>query len=627
MDSFIIRLEDFYKMTNDDGTRLDAKRSCYVIPKYQREYVWDDNMILDLINDIEDRDKFLGIVILDTADNHYEIIDGQQRITTCYMILIALYNAYTTSPREQGRIKSIIQPFGDNVLVNDSIGEYLSIKNNRIDITISEDITTDIYCQREAFLRAYRCINKAIGDFVEQGKLRNFYRKFKDCKFLVLINDDHGSTKPVEQIFLDINEKSKLLDPADIFKGHCFENFDDEYTDDLKELWVALKKCSISFRKFGIKDLSEYIYNFLLITDNNNITEKLKMNGKHYLYGYDMDATEDLLKRMISYGEAIVRLYENIDKNKYYFEDLCADASNYKSTKEHKVLKEMFKDILDLDAQYSKLPIMYLIFALSDNANLAREIQYDTFKRIITNLYVYAILFALSSNKKSKKGIDYSVRDALNGKNNVLRNTLNKAKELRVSRIDQFSMPSKCNNYKILARIYSIVDNYVSADNWLNKKYNRDDKINLEHFVMPDNDECKIDWIREDVKRTVFHISVRKALAKEYKKYTVNYLLLDEELNRSLYSYDIVEKIKLIKQWFQANEDSSRLPKHVRIIIEYIENMSQYQELAEMKKRDESDEEVFGTKYFEFLEEYFSEQKQSSLLILLKNGFEKAFQN
>ncbi len=80
MDSFIIRLENFYCMKKEDGSFLDPKRKSYVIPKYQREYAWDDNMISDLINDIEDRDKFLGIIILDTADDHFEIIDGQQRI-------------------------------------------------------------------------------------------------------------------------------------------------------------------------------------------------------------------------------------------------------------------------------------------------------------------------------------------------------------------------------------------------------------------------------------------------------------------------------------------------------------------------------------------------------------------
>ena len=59
-----------------------------------------------------------------------------------------------------------------------------------------------------------------------------------------------------------------------------------------------------------------------------------------------MDATENLLKQMIAYGESVVCLYENIDKNEYYFEDLCLDAKNYKATKDHKILKAMFKDIL-----------------------------------------------------------------------------------------------------------------------------------------------------------------------------------------------------------------------------------------------------------------------------------------
>lgn len=627
MNSFIVRLEDFYRMTKDDRNRMDINKSHYVIPKYQREYAWDDTMILDLINDIEDKDKFLGIIILDAVDDHYEIIDGQQRITTCYMILVALYNAYLTSPREQERIKSIIQPYGDNILVNDSIGEYLTIRENRIEITISEDLSIDIYCQREDFLRAYKCVEKAVNNFAEQNKLRNFYRKLRDCKFLILVNDDHGSTKPVEQMFLDINEKSKLLDPADIFKGHCFENFDDEYADDLKELWVELKKCSISFKKFGIKNLSEYIYDYLLITDNNKITEKLKINGKHYLYGYDMDATENLLKQMIAYGESVVCLYENIDKNEYYFEDLCLDAKNYKATKDHKILKAMFKDILSLDAQYCKLPVMYMVSVLSANSALVNEMQFDTFKRIITNLYVYAVLFALSSNKKSKQVIDYTIRNALNGDGDVLINTLKKAKELRESRIDEFTLPSKCSNFEMLACIYSIMDNYVSSDNWITRKYDRDDDVNLEHFVMPDNDSYVVNWIRENEERTIIPIPIRKTLVKEYKKYTVNYLLIDEKLNRLLRNYDIVEKIKLIKEWFRVVNDYSCLPKHIRIFIEYIEKMDLYQELVEMKSEDESDKEIFGRKYFEFLDEFFSEQNQSSLLVVLKKGFETTFHN
>ena len=89
--------------------------------------------------------------------------------------------------------------------------------------------------------------------------------------------------------------------------------------------------------------------------------------------------------------------------------------------------------------------------------------------------------------------------------------------------------------------------------------------------------------------------------------------MIDEKLNSLLRNYDIVEKIKLIKDWFRVVNDYSCLPKHIRIFIEYIEKMDLYQELVEMKSEDEPDKEIFGRKYFEFLDEFFSEQNQSSL--------------
>lgn len=33
MNSFIVRLEDFYRMTKDDGNCMDINKSYYVIPK------------------------------------------------------------------------------------------------------------------------------------------------------------------------------------------------------------------------------------------------------------------------------------------------------------------------------------------------------------------------------------------------------------------------------------------------------------------------------------------------------------------------------------------------------------------------------------------------------------------
>ena len=86
MKSFTIKLQDFFKLNNrdrDQEINFDPSKRQLLIPLYQREYKWTRDKVQVLINDIKQRDKFLGIVILDETQDCYEIVDGQQRITTC----------------------------------------------------------------------------------------------------------------------------------------------------------------------------------------------------------------------------------------------------------------------------------------------------------------------------------------------------------------------------------------------------------------------------------------------------------------------------------------------------------------------------------------------------------------
>jgi hypothetical protein len=67
----------------------------YKIPIYQRNYAWEQSEIHALIKDIHDSiDKnvyYIGtLVTYKRDDNTYEVIDGQQRLTTIYIILKAL---------------------------------------------------------------------------------------------------------------------------------------------------------------------------------------------------------------------------------------------------------------------------------------------------------------------------------------------------------------------------------------------------------------------------------------------------------------------------------------------------------------------------------------------------------
>ena len=70
----------------------------YMIPVYQRNYAWEEDEITALIKDVYDSacknsktPYYIGtLVTFKRGDSEYEVIDGQQRLTTIYIILKAL---------------------------------------------------------------------------------------------------------------------------------------------------------------------------------------------------------------------------------------------------------------------------------------------------------------------------------------------------------------------------------------------------------------------------------------------------------------------------------------------------------------------------------------------------------
>lgn len=63
--------------------------SSYIVPIYQRNYAWGEMQIEQLIEDIlgSSNDYFLGNLIVNQTDHHvYEVIDGQQRLTTLFLL-------------------------------------------------------------------------------------------------------------------------------------------------------------------------------------------------------------------------------------------------------------------------------------------------------------------------------------------------------------------------------------------------------------------------------------------------------------------------------------------------------------------------------------------------------------
>ena len=89
MSSFVTELHIIGETDNIFDTETE-----YIIPLYQRAYAWEERQLMQLVEDIEDvpedADYYIGSLIVSNQNGRYEVVDGQQRLTSLYLLLHCL---------------------------------------------------------------------------------------------------------------------------------------------------------------------------------------------------------------------------------------------------------------------------------------------------------------------------------------------------------------------------------------------------------------------------------------------------------------------------------------------------------------------------------------------------------
>ncbi len=105
------------KIESQDLSVGDLFKDFYSVPDFQREYVWQreqvEKLLQDLYDEFYDEDRrilpgpeyFLGSMVACKADDGtYRLIDGQQRMTTLYLILYVLRDIFKELGAERSKV-------------------------------------------------------------------------------------------------------------------------------------------------------------------------------------------------------------------------------------------------------------------------------------------------------------------------------------------------------------------------------------------------------------------------------------------------------------------------------------------------------------------------------------------
>lgn len=320
---------------------IEKNKRVFKIPVYQRNYDWTNVQCEKLYQDImlahdNDHKHFTGTIVyivgLNSSNlNEVLIIDGQQRVTTVYILLKALFDA------AQG-VSTRIEEEINEVMFNRNCEEKYKVKlkpiksdNEQLLLLIKNKI--DDMDRNSNIYKNYVLFKGMIEDSINQGyELGDILDGIKKLELVEIILDKSQGDKP-QKIFESINSTGLDLSLADLIRNYLL--MEDDNQDELYEkYWSEVEK------NVGYRNLGDFVINYL----NSQITKAVNSRNAYQLFKEHCEINkfthEDVLadlKRTSRYYGAF------IGENKYYSDEIMHYLWSFYTIKQTTVLPLIFK--------------------------------------------------------------------------------------------------------------------------------------------------------------------------------------------------------------------------------------------------------------------------------------------
>lgn len=281
-----------------------GKSKLFVIPEYQRPYAWTEEEVETLFEDLwefavttggpeRESSYFLGSIVSYENNNEQEIIDGQQRITSLFLLLRAIYTKLykgEKKPESENFIRKIEPAIWQtnkltgavdysNVLLKSNV---INNDGNEIFRKILETGKADENA-KDNYSKNYRHLQKLLDKHSTDSPLMVYDFIYAVLNQAILLPITADSQDTALTIFSTLNNRGLPLSDADIFKAKIYNHIGKDEKQDFIERWKDLDEQANSANE-SIQQL--FYYNmFYLRALEGDIKTTTPGVRKYYLDG------------------------------------------------------------------------------------------------------------------------------------------------------------------------------------------------------------------------------------------------------------------------------------------------------------------------------------------------------
>jgi len=361
----------------------------WIVPFFQRPYVWDEDNWVSLWENIlqiykghqegRGREHFIGTIIVKErpakrlGQNPWDLVDGQQRLATVSILLKCLRDSC------KGELPKLKDQISSLLLFENSKGEaFTRIKTSRNDLRYFDEIirdhkTTDLPNQDHRMLRAYRYFKEQVKSFTDDqiDTLKAVILEKVQVVSMMLSSDDD------EQVIFDtINSLGVRLTTAELLKNHIFR--DEELEHLYTTLWEPVFEADEKTVTFWDKDktagrlirknIEVLLYCYLMIATQSEIQlDSLYKEYKNWLKDKSDDDKRKFLEDLRQYAEYFADFPEGERLNEIsYVEDekrFFHVVENLAITTVYPLILFIYREVTDRNERRSILKLLesYLV--------------------------------------------------------------------------------------------------------------------------------------------------------------------------------------------------------------------------------------------------------------------------